>query len=500
MLRTVQAFVERHNLLPPGQTVVVGVSGGPDSLCLLHLLRRLAAPYALTLQVAHLHHGWRGEAADEDAVFVGKLAAAWGLDCSVAVVDVPQLARQQGLSPEEAARRVRYRFLAEVAGRVGAGTVAVGHNADDQSETVLMHLIRGSGLAGLRGMPPAVDLGRLGLHVEPWKRNQPPLPAPGPRLIRPLLAVPRAEVETYCQAHRLNPRFDRSNLDTTLFRNRLRHELLPTLEGYNPNVRQGLRRLASVVRADYELLRAATKDAWAQTVRRESDQEIAFDLAQWRGLPLSLQRSTLRQAAYQLRPHLRDVDFVHLDQAVRVATGGETGAQATLPQGLMLTLGYQNLRLADAGQPPPPPDWPHLNLEPGKRLPVPLPGQTPLPGGAWCLQTIYLETWDETVFRNPDPWTAYLDAAKLASPLALRGRRPGDRFRPLGMAGHSVEVADLMVNLKIPQPWRDQVPLLVHQTARGEQILWVAGWRLAEGAKIGLETERVARLRFRPSE
>lgn len=499
MLRDVQTFIERHHLLERGQAVIVGVSGGPDSLCLLHVLQRLREPYNLTLHVAHLHHCLRGEAADDDAAFVGGLAACWRLPCTIEVVNVPQVAERQGLSIEEAARRVRYRFLVEVAGRVGAKVIAVGHHADDQTETVLMHLIRGSGLAGLRGMLPAIDLGRMRLHVEPWKRNQPPWPRPGLRLVRPLLDVPRAQIEAYCQEHSLSPRFDRSNLDTTLFRNRLRHELLPTLESYNPNIRVLLRRLASVVAADYAFLEEVRTQAWQEIMHLEDEQTISFDLTRWRVLPLSLQRSTLRHAAYQLRPQLRDVDFVHLEQAVQVATQGRTGAQVSLPQGLMLTVGYRTLRLSDAGQAPAPPDWPLLNLDQDECLPVKLPGQTLLPGGAWYLNVAWLEVGDERIFDNPDPWVAYLDAAKLDGPLALRTRQPGDRFCPLGMNGHSVEIADFMVNSKIPRPWRDQVPLLVLQSEVGERVAWVAGWRLDERVRVTSQTQRVARFQFQPS-
>ena len=158
LLNQVRQTIERNRLLSPGETVVVGVSGGPDSLCLLHLLCRLRDEYDLRLHVAHLHHGLRGYDADADAEFVRALAAGWQLPCTVEYADVPTLACEHRLAVEEAARRARYTFLARVAGAVGAQTIAVGHNADDQAETVLMHYLRGSGLAGLRGMLPVISL------------------------------------------------------------------------------------------------------------------------------------------------------------------------------------------------------------------------------------------------------------------------------------------------------------------------------------------------------
>jgi tRNA(Ile)-lysidine synthetase-like protein len=329
--------------------VVVGVSGGPDSLCLLHILLRLREEYRLRLHVAHLHHGARGAEADADADFVAALAAEWNLPATIEKQDVPALAHAHKLAFEETARRVRYTFLTRVAGEMGAHKIAVGHNADDQAETVLMHFLRGAGPAGLRGMLPLTPIKDYRLltpflHLTP---NQPtnqltiqPTNQPTnqltnqlttPTLIRPLLEVPRAAIEAYCANHGLTPRFDRSNLDTTYFRNRLRHELLPLLATYNPNIRARLCHTATIIATDYELLTQLREQAWAEVMREERETAIVFDRVTWRTLPVALQRATLRQAAYRLRRSLRDVDFVHVEIARQVGLRGETGAQATLP-------------------------------------------------------------------------------------------------------------------------------------------------------------------------
>lgn len=487
LLRQVREFIRRHDLLSVGDRVVVGVSGGPDSLCLLHLLLRLREEYRLQLHVAHLHHGARGEDADADAAFVADLAREWGLPATLAREDVPALARTHKLAFEEAARRVRYAFLAHVAGRVGAAKVAVGHNADDQAETVLMHFLRGAGLAGLRGMRPATPLSEYRLLPQTGRF---PLPERLPVLIRPLLGVPRAEIEAYCAEHGLTPRFDRSNLDTTFFRNRLRHELLPLLETYNPNIRRRLCHTAEVVAADYELLTQMRDWAWERVVRAETERAVVLDRAEWEAQPLSLQRALIREAAYRLRPSLRDVDFVHVEAAVQVAREGATGARATLPGGLALTVGYDTLTVADADYEPP---FSGPTLPPGTEVPVTLPGRTPLPGGEWVLDAALLETWSPAeVTGNPDRWTAYLDAERVQAPV-LRTRRPGDRFRPQGLGGHAPPLTDWMINARVPRAVRDSLPLLV--SADGE-ILWVCGWRVSETATVGPETRRVARFRF----
>lgn len=504
VLETVRSEIKHAQVLRPGATIVVGVSGGSDSLCLLHVLRRLSLEYDWSLHVAHLNHCLRGNEADEDMVFVALLALDWDLPCTIEAIDVAAVAAERRMSLEEASRQVRYGFLADVAQSVGADAVAVGHQADDQSETVLMHLLRGTGLAGLKGMAPAVDMDSLQMIQDgttPVNQQT--------QLVRPLLAVPRADIERYCQTNSLSPRFDRSNLDTSLFRNRLRHELLPQLETYNPNIRTLLRRTAAVTRADYDLVTNALEDAWAQTVREQSEHGISFDLMGWRALPVALQRATVRHAAYQLRPRLRDVGFVHVEQAVEIANAGSTGAQATLPQGLRLTVGYTTLQFADKDDPPPVPDWPLLWQD--EPVLVGVPGQTELPnrqlspqaGGtsrssAWVLEA---EPWSGKrglVRSNPDRWTAYVDADRLGPHATLRRRRPGDRFRPLGMQGHEMELADFMVNAKIPRVWREYVPLFVNHrpdTSDKDEIVWLVGWRIDERAKVTARTRDTLRLR-----
>ncbi len=311
-------------------------------------------------------------------------------------------------------------------------------------------------------------------------------------MIRPLLAIPRKRIEAYCAEHGLQPRLDRSNLDTTYFRNRLRHELLPLLETYNPNIRRRLLHTAEVIAADYELLTHLRDQAWQEVVRQATREAIFLDRAAWAAQPLSLQRALIREAAYRLRPHLRDVDFVHVEAAVRVAMERETGARATLPGGLSLLVDYDVLIVADASYVPPP-EGP--SLPPETSVPVAVPGETPLPDGVWRLEVDFPEEWSrKAVEANPDRWTAWLDAEALQPPVVLRTRRPGDRFRPQGLGGHAPALSDWMVNVKIPRARRDTLPLLV---AGDGEILWVCGWRVSERALVRPTTCRVARLRFR---
>jgi tRNA(Ile)-lysidine synthase len=477
VVRRVRETVETHDLLHAGQIVVVAVSGGPDSLCLLHVLMALRAEAlpGLALHVAHLNHELRGVDSQADAEYVAGLARRWGLPATVETQDVHHLRAERRLSLEEAARQARYEFLASVAGRVGAQSVAVAHNADDQAETVLMHLLRGSGLAGLRGMQP--------------KSPFPAATASSVTLIRPLLEVTRGEIQAYCAEHGLEPRFDRSNLDTTFFRNRLRHDVLPRLEAVSHGLRERLRRMAEVMAGDYAALQQVLDSARALAVIAETPNAITFDLAAFRSLPLGLQRALVRQSVARLRAGLRDIAFAPVEAAVRLARDGEAGARASLPGGLSLRLGYDSALLAHEDYSEELPDIPLL--EPGAVITVQIPGLSRLPGTAWVLRAETGRWPAEEIAANDDPWQAFVRWNDLGGWL-LRARRTGDRFQPQGMGGAEPKLSDFMIAQKVPRKWRDRLPLLV----QGQEIAWACGWRVSEAFAVAPDSPTVLRLGF----
>ncbi|MCZ7543192.1 MAG: tRNA lysidine(34) synthetase TilS [Anaerolineae bacterium] len=462
VLRNIRQLSAARGLFAPGALVVVGVSGGPDSLCLLHALSALREELGIRLHVATLDHMLRGAASAEDAAFVVETARAWGLPVTAERIDVPALEAALHLGIEETARQARYTFLARTALALGAGCIAVAHNADDQSETVLMHFLRGSGLAGLRGMLPVTPLSAY--HLLP----DAPDPA-GLRLVRPLLTTPRAEVEDYCRRHGIATRFDRSNLDTTHFRNRLRHEVIPYLETVNPNLRALLRRTAEVAAADYDALRARYRAAWAQTCRREGESAIAFDRAAWRALPAERAARHPPRGGVPARPHAARREF-H-------PRGGRR------PRGAR----GRHRRRSDAARRAFPAGRLHHHHGPGPgargrpaAVAAPLVGGAdpgPAAGGlSPAGQRMALHADPRAPPLAPpldDPWRAALMIPDGAT-VTLRARRPGDRFAPQGMAGHTQKLADFMINAKIPAPWRAHIPLLTVDGA----IAWVAGWRV----------------------
>src|SRR5437764_1216162 len=289
MLETVTAFIERHHLFPSHGTIIVAVSGGADSLCLLHILNRLCGPGKHyphpRLHVAHLNHKLRGEAGTEDAAYVARIASAWGLAVTTGEIDVPALAREERRSLEDAARTARYRFLREVA---QGQPIAVGHHAGDQVETLLLHWLRGSGLEGMVGMLP---------------RQQ--------DIIRPLLEVSHAEIVAYCQQHGLAPLEDASNSDVRFLRNRIRHELLPLLESMHPGIRSTLLRNAQVVRVDAEWIEEQVNNAWPAVVVSENEDSIKLNASALLALPLSLQRHLLRRVTAQLNAGQSPLELRH---------------------------------------------------------------------------------------------------------------------------------------------------------------------------------------------
>jgi tRNA(Ile)-lysidine synthase len=434
--------------------------------------------------VAHFNHQLRAESAQADADFVQTLAEQWQLPFYGESYPVRQFAAAHKQSFEQAARQLRYAFLGRVAATMGANKVAVGHSADDQAETVLMHLLRGSGLSGLAGMRPRFRLADLALD---------PPALPHLNLIRPLLSRSRVEIEAYCQAQALLAREDRSNQDPAFFRNRLRHDLLPYLERYNPKIRHRLSQTAQILAADVEFLTEQARQLWPQLVREETAQHLELDLSGWAGRPLALKRALVRLAYQKLQPPALDLTFSQVQRVVEIADRAETGLTAVLPHQVRATISYDRLHLFRADQPASlGEDQPRLTRP--TPLPVQIPGLTPLPDTAWQLRA---ELWPQS---GPEParfepshrWEAFMAADIVGRQVTLRPRRPGDVFHPFGLGGHRRKINRFMIDQKIPVERRESIPLL----ASGDQIWWLCGYRCDERSRVQATTPQILHLIF----
>lgn len=459
-LEKVKRFIIKNRLFNLGDTVIVAVSGGPDSLSLLHLLNRLSTELKVKLVVAHLNHCLRPEA-QEEAIGVAKIAASWSLPFESKAVDIRSYKIKHGISEEEAGRRARYRFLFHMAEKYGASTIALGHHLDDQAETVLLNILRGSSVDGLAGILP--------------KRVM-----DGISLVRPLLCLRRSEIEAYCREYDLQPFTDSSNLETNYTRNKLRLELIPQLEeNFNPRISEALFNLAGFAAADrYYLNHMARKKMSA--VARISSSGIILSRHRLLLLPQALRGRVLHLALQKFIPAGK-ISRSHIEQLQDFAEKGQTGRQLTLPGGIRSYCFYDRLEIVRARQP---------EREKFKPLRLPVPGKIILPGGT-AISARIVER-DEIDWPLPS-YRACLDHEKLpGSSLEVRLRQPGDRFYPQGSPG-SKKLKDFFIDQKIPSSRRALLPLVTC----GDEIIWVAGVRIAHPYRVTEQAEKILLLEYR---
>jgi tRNA(Ile)-lysidine synthase len=453
--------------LDPDSPVLAGISGGPDSLCLLNVM--LTAGYRVV--VANFNHKLRPEA-DLETEAVAEHAKHLGLPFITDSADVRRWAREQALSIEEAARTLRYRFLFAAARQERTQAVAVGHTADDQVETILMHFLRGAGLAGLKGMESRVFLPVFDSDIP---------------LVRPLLSLWRTDTEEFCRDHGLAPHIDASNTDKTYFRNRLRHTLIPELEKYNPRFKKALVRTALALQGDYAALQADLNAKWEQIVVATGDGWVAFDLQLLVAYEPGLRRNLFRQAGELLRPESRDIGFEALERAAAFV-GNEVRKQTDFVNGLYITAENGRIYLAAYESDLPFGNWPMVDkewtMETGQQLTI---------GNGWVLTSNEYPPDPGNWSQNTDPWTAWLDAQRIGHSLLIRSRHEGDIFHPLGMRGQTVKVREFFINEKISKRARDKWPLI----CAGNQIAWIPGYRISHTFRVTEETQLVLKLTMR---
>ena len=488
----VLCFIREHHLVSGQRRLVVAVSGGQDSVCLLHVLAELQKTLNVKLHVAHLNHQLRGAESEADAQYVSHLAHQLGIPATIEQRDVKAYQARQRISLEEAAREVRYTFLSEVAKSTGANCVAVGHTTDDHIETILMHLIRGTGTRGLRGLQPSSRWQSSGSSFT---------------IIRPLLQVSRQETAAYCQNHQLIPRIDASNLSLSPLRNRIRHQLMPLLQSYNPQVAEALLRTARIAGDELAFLDKESARLWGRIAQRQGE-TIILDKEGFLKLPPALKRHLLRAAIEGVLGSLKDIETRHIEEIMAALTK-PAGKKLSLPGGLVFAIEYNQylLGLDPAALSP----FPVLSNE----FALKIPGETLFPG--WRVEATTIapsavkgkpegaSAPSETITPLPlikgkgvkgmelinDNFIAYFNLDKVGSKVVVRCHQPGDRFQPLGM-NQPKKLGKFMIDAKIPHAWRQRVPIVCSP----QHILWVVGWRIDDRVKVTENTKQVLCLEF----
>lgn len=468
-LNKIARILKEYCKLDPEGAVVIGISGGADSLSLLDIMDRL---HYTTIPV-HLDHMLRPESKEESE----KLSAMLGNSNRVLIVgrkNVKKLAVVHQMSIEEAAREVRYQFLFEQARLFHAQAVAVGHNADDQVETLLMHLLRGTGLSGLQGMLYCT-------RKTNWDRGIP--------LIRPLLDVWREEIVRYCHERGFSPIEDQSNYDTLFLRNRVRFSLIPELEeNYNPQVKRALFRMSKTIQGDVSIIDNVMEDIWRQSCLEQTWSYIRFDLHQLQMQTTGMQRNLIRRVLRQLSENSEEIGFDQIDEVVGFLCGPTSKDKEFMSAVGAVVIDEQIVFFRKGSK-----EWlkRYPQLDTSRQF---LPTDAVRLGNHWRLVSEVIQDTASIDLKQEykNPFSALLDLNKLTFPLIIRKPMPGERFYPFGLEGKSIKLSDFFINEKLPRKARENYPLVYS----ADVIAWIPGFRIGHPFHISEKTEKIVLLRI----
>ncbi len=450
-------FIEEHQLIRKNDYILVAVSGGVDSVVLLHLLLRLVEPFELKIQIIHMNHGLRGNQADRDQQFVEQLAKKYELPIISRTIDVPKYIAKKGLSEEQGARILRYRFFNWALNKTDADCIALGHQADDQVETVIDHFLRGSGVKGLSGMPARRD-----------------------KFIRPLLFATRQEIETYANFHTLHYRIDSTNVMVKYRRNRIRYELIPHLQQYfNPAITEIVLRSAKIMDEVEIYLNEQARLALGTCLINLKKNKIVLDINSFLNYFIIVQKYMLYLLMDQLQLSRSTLSTQKLDQIFKLIRERISGKKINLNSEWQLCIHYDHLVITD-------------EKVTDFKIKVTINTAYNILDGELKFRTDLI-TKDKLPkkFTN-NPYIEYIDYGKIKGPLVIRIFKTGDRFRPLNFKGEK-KLSDFFVDRKIPRHQRKEIPLLVCDSG----IIWIIGYQIDDRFKITDTTEHILRLQIK---
>jgi tRNA(Ile)-lysidine synthase len=466
MLEKIITTIDKYKMIESGDTVILALSGGPDSVSLLHALISISRKRAFTIHALHVNHQLRGEESDADEEYVRQICGESGIPLRVHRADIMQLSKEKGISVEEAGREERYRVLEEYADQVGASCIALAHNKNDQAETIFMNMIRGTGLRGLTGID--------------YKRG---------RIIRPLLDVYRDEIEEYCRLNGLQARIDSTNLETDFTRNKIRIEVFPYInEKMGLNLTESLTRMSSLLDIDNDYLEEMAQKAYKKCLVCEQDDQVELSCDKLYELHPALKNRAIRIAIQRVRGHLKGVGSKHIEDVTELTHRARTGAVIQLPEGLRVAFQYGVLKVYlenDLKKAP-------IKSKYEKKLNI--PGETLIEEvNARLLLTIIsepekIEKIDGLGYNS---LIQYFDYSKLEKGINLRNRRNGDIFKPFNSRG-TKKLKEFFIDNKIPREKRETIPLI----ACGNEIVWIIGCRISDKYKITKNTKVALKAEF----
>ncbi len=446
LLDNAKKTIKKYSMLSEGDKVLVGLSGGPDSVCLLYMLNQLKEEYKLILHALYIDHGLRPDEIPQEIEFCRNLCNNLEIAFISRSINVKAYSKEQGINKQEAARELRYKTFEEVAFEIGAHKIALAHNADDQAETFFMRILRGSGQKGLSGIPPVRG-----------------------KVIRPLIETERKEIEEYLDKLSQTSIVDSSNLKADYFRNWLRLSVMPDFKKQNPELVKTISRVSEIIREEDNYLELIVTKTLMKLIPKKTDKTIELFLVPLETMDKVILRRVLRRAIDAVKG-LRGISLIHIEDIIELIKNGQSGDRIYLPKGIRVIKGYSTLAITS-----------ELPVKIGiNKLNV--PGELILKEAGLMLKVDFKEMLDKVDGKS----VIALDADKIKTPLIVRARHNGDFFYPSGF-GKRKKLQDFFVDEKIPRDERDRIPIVLS----GEDIVWIAGYRSDERFKVTGDTKKI---------
>lgn len=459
ILEKFKETIKEYKLIERGDKIIVALSGGPDSVCMLHLLNSIKEEYGLKLYAAHLNHQIRGIEAQKDALYAINLCDSMGINCFLNSIDVPKFCEENGYSIEEGARYLRYKMFFDLKEKLGAQKIAIAHNKDDQGETLLMRIMRGTGLDGLKGID--------------YKRKD--------GIIRPLLKIAKKDINEYCQKHGLEPRIDHTNFKDIYTRNKIRLNLMPYMEKeFNPNLKDALMNLSDIVKDDADYINKNASSVFENIAILEG-RGLKIRISDLKSQHNAILKRLIRKSIEFILDNIKGIEMVHINDVIDLF--GKPHKNIDLPKGLKVYNDSEYIIFTTEV----------ISVEYKMIQPVLLKLdetiQVPVLNASVETKTMKIEEYKK---QKPKKYQKFFDLDKIKGDITIRSRKNGDKIRPLGMRG-SKKVKDILIDEKIPREKRELVPIVCDS----EQIMWVCDYKMGENHKIDANTENVFMISIR---